>query len=143
LPPAEPASAKTDPAAPVAILPGQCVLGSFTGSPSVVGRYKVTLPADREITVRAFVIPATAFLSYRLSLGSRDAPHVEGENTMFRSIGQGEYDLDVSLLPASGAPDLPGEYSLQVHWGRGAGNRCPIPGFDERSCYGGSGGTQP
>ena len=137
------APGKTDPAAPVAILPGQCVLGSFPGSPSVVGRYKVTLPADRQITVRAFVIPATAFLSYRLSLRGKDAPHVQGESTMFRSIGQGEYDLEVSLLPSVGAPDLPGEFSLQVHWGRGAGDRCPIPGFDEKSCYSSPAGGQP
>jgi hypothetical protein len=120
----------------VPLLPGQCTLGSFAANPGVVGRYKVTLPAEREITVRAFVIPATAFLSYRLSLRGQDAPHVGKENTVFRSLGQGEYDLEVSLLPAAGTTDLPGEYSLQVHWGRGIGPRCPIPGFDESDCYG-------
>ena len=137
------APAKTDPARPVAILPGQCVLGSFASKPGVVGRYKVKLPADREITVRAFVIPATAFLSYRLSLHGRDAPHVEGESMMFRSTGAGDYDLEVSLLPTFDGGELAGEFSLQVHWGRGVGERCPIPGFDEQSCYGGGGGKQP
>jgi hypothetical protein len=137
------APSKTDPAVPAAILPGQCVLGSFAAKPGVVGRYKVTLPADREITLRAFAIPAAAFLSYRFSLHGRDAPHVEGETTMFRSFGAGEYDLEVSLLPTFDAGELAGEYSLQVHWGKATGERCPIPGFDEQGCYGGGGGTQP
>ena len=137
------APAKTDPTLPVAILPGQCVLGSFASKPGVVGRYKVKLPADREITVRAFVIPATAFLSYRLSSRGQDAPHVAGESTMFRSIGEGEYELEVSLLPTFDGGELAGEFSLQVHWGKATGERCPIPGFDEQTCYGGSGGKQP
>ena len=124
------------PAGTVPLLAGECALGTFAAKPGVVGRYKVTLPAEREITVRAFVIPATAFLSYRLSLRGQDAPHVEKESTIFRSLGQGEYDLEVTLLPAVGTVDLPGEYSLQVHWGRGVGPRCPIPGFDENDCYG-------
>ena len=126
------------PAGATPLLAGQCTLGAFVGKPGVVGRYKVSLPADREITVRAFVIPATAFLSYRLSLRGQDAPHVGKENTVFRSLGQGEYDLEVTLLPAVGAADLPGEYSLQVHWGRSVGPRCPIPGFDESNCYTGA-----
>ncbi len=125
------------------LLPGECTLGTFAGKPGIVGRYKVTLPAEREITVRAFVIPATAFLAYRLSLRGQDAPHVDKESTMFRSLGQGEYDLEVTLLPAVGAADLPGEYSLQVHWGRAVGPRCPIPSFDESNCYGVPGGKQP
>jgi len=128
-------AAPTAATAPVPLLAGQCVLGAFAAKPGVVGRYKVTLPAEREITVRAFVIPATAFLSYRLSLAGQEAPHVEKESTVFRSLGQGEYDLEVTLLPAVGAADLPGQYSLQVHWGRGVGPRCPIPGFDEGNCY--------
>ena len=122
----------------VPLLPGQCTLGAFAGKPGVVGRYKVTLPAEPEITVRAFVIPATAFLSYRLSLRGQDAPHVGNESTVFRSLGRGEYELEVTLLPAVGTADLPGEYSLQVHWGRGIGPRCPIPSFDESDCYGAS-----
>ena len=128
---------------PVPLLPGQCSLEAFPGKPGVVARYKVTLPATREITVRAFVLPATAFLSYRLSLRGQDAPHLDGESTMFRSLGEGEYDLEVTLLPAVGAADLPGQYSLQVHWGRGVGPRCPIPGFDEHNCYGIPGGGKP
>jgi hypothetical protein len=121
----------------VPLLAGQCTRANFAAKPGVVGRYKVTLPAEREITVRAFVIPATAFLSYRLSLRGQDAPHVGKENTVFRSLGQGEYDLEVTLLPAAGTSDLPGQFSLQVHWGRAVGPRCPIPGFDETDCYGG------
>ena len=124
------------PASSTPLLAGQCTVAAFAAKPGVVGRYKVTLPADREITVRAFVIPATAFLSYRLSLRGQDAPHIGKENTVFRSLGQGEYDLEVTLLPAVGTADVPGEYSLQVHWGRAVGLRCPIPGFDERDCYG-------
>ena len=131
------AQAKQSTAASTPILAGQCVLGSFAGKPGAVGRYEVSLPADREVTVRGFVIPATAFLSYRLSLHGQDAPHVNGENTRFRSLGQGEYDVEVSLLPTAGAEQA-GEYSLQIHWGRGVGDRCPIPGFDKRNCYGGS-----
>ncbi|MBN2574252.1 MAG: hypothetical protein JXP73_06785, partial [Deltaproteobacteria bacterium] len=103
------------------LLPGQCALGAFGGKPGIIGRHRVTLPAEREITVRAFVLPATAFLSYRLTLQGKEAPHVNGENTVFRSVGEGEYDLEVTLLSVEGARELPGEYSLQVHWGKAVG----------------------
>ena len=85
--------------------------------------------------MRAFVLPATAFLSYRLTLQGREAPLVDGESTVFRSVGEGEYELEVTLLSVEGAGEVPGEYSLQVHWGKAVGPRCPIPGFDERDCY--------
>jgi hypothetical protein len=121
---------------PTALLPGQCVWRTFAGKAGVLGRYRVHLPAEREITVRAFVLPATAFLSYRLTLGGNEAPHANGENTVFQSIGQGDYEVEVSLLPAQDGAEKPGEYTLQVHWGRGVGDACPVPSFDERECYG-------
>jgi len=118
------------------ILAGQCIWRKFAGKPGVVGRYQVRLPAEREITVRAYVLPATAFLSYRLTLDGREAPHVSGENTVFQSLGEGDYELEVTLQPAVGGAENPGEYTVQVHWGRGAGDPCPVPSFDERECYG-------
>jgi len=123
--------------APAPLLAGQCVWRQFDGNAGVVGRYKVALPAGREITVRGYVLPPSAFLSYRLSLGGREAPHVRHEKTVFQSIGEGEYEVEVTLLPGSaGAPPKPGEYTLQVHWGKGAGEPCPVPSLDERECYG-------
>jgi hypothetical protein len=125
---------------PEPLLAGQCMWRTFGGESAVVGRYKVALPAEREITVRAYVLPATVFLSYRLSLaghgGVQDAPLVRGENTVFRSIGEGEYELEVRVLPQAGVRPQSGEYTIQVHWGKGAGAPCPVPSFDERECYG-------
>jgi|GEM_PF-7065523 len=123
-------------AEPVSLLAGQCLWRKFDGSTAVVGRYKVDLPAEREIAIRAFVLPASAFLGYRLTRNGQDAPHARGENTMFESIGAGEYELEVRLLPRSRVPAGAGEYTIQVHWGKGAGEPCPVPSFDERECYG-------
>ena len=65
-------------AQPEPLLAGQCIWRQFTDESSVLGRYKVALPAGREITVRAYVLPATVFLTYRLSLDGKEAPHVRG-----------------------------------------------------------------
>lgn len=121
---------------PTPLVAGQCAWRKFAGKAGVVGRFRVMLPADREITVRAFVLPATAFLSYRLSLGGQEAPHARGESTVFQSIGEGQYELEVSLRPAASGTEKAGEYTVQVHWGRGFGAACPVPSFDERECYG-------
>ena len=121
---------------PVPLLAGQCVWRKFDGESPVVGRYKVALPAKREITIRAYILPATVFLTYRLTLAGQEAPHARGENTVFQSIGEGEYELEVRLLPQAGASKQSGEYTLQAHWGKGAGEPCPVPSFDERECYG-------
>jgi len=118
------------------ILAGQCLWRTFTGKAGVVGRYQIRLPAERDMTVRTYVLPATAFLSYRLTLEGREAAHAGGENTMFQSLGEGTYELEVTLQPATDEPERPGEYTLQIHWGRGAGDPCPMPSFDERECYG-------
>jgi hypothetical protein len=121
---------------PVPLLAGQCIWQKFDGESQVVGRYMVTLPAAREITVRAYVLPATVFLTYRLTLAGQEAPHVRGESTVFQAIGEGEYELEVRSLPQAGAGKQAGEYTIQVHWGKGAGEPCPVPSFDERECYG-------
>ena len=123
-------------AQPEPLLPGQCVWRRFADASSVVGRFKVLLPAEREVTVRAYVLPATVFLTYRLTLAGKEAPHVRGESTVFRSLGEGEYELQVSLLPQAGIRQQTGEYTIQVHWGKGAGEPCPVPSFDQRECYG-------
>lgn len=123
-------------AEPQSLLPGQCVWRTFVDASAVVGRYKVVLPAEREITVRAFVLPATVFLTYRLTLAGKEAPHVRGESTVFQSLGEGEHELEVSLLPQAGLRQQSGEYTIQIHWGKGAGEPCPVPSFDERECYG-------
>ena len=130
------AIAKAPSPQPEPLLAGQCIWRKFTDESSLVGRYKVALPAEREITVRAYVLPATVFLTCRLSLDGKEAPHVRGESTMFRSLGEGEHELEIRLLPQAGASKQSGEYTIQVHWGKGAGEPCPVPSFDERECYG-------
>jgi hypothetical protein len=126
------AEAKT----PAPLLAGQCVWRKLSGKAGVVGRFQVQLPAEREITVRAFVLPPSAFLSYRLMFAGREAEHARGESTVFQSLGEGDYELEVALQPAADGQETPGEYTLQVHWGQGAGEACPVPSFDERECYG-------
>jgi hypothetical protein len=123
-------------AEPTLLLAGQCAWKKFTAKDGVVGRYRLWLPAEREITVRVFVLPANVFLSYRLMLGGKEAPLVSGERTVFKSIGEGEYELEVALRPSPDGGEVVGEYSVQVHWGHGVGDACPVPSFDRRECYG-------
>ena len=99
----EMAIAQAPGAQPEPLLAGQCIWRKFSDESSVVGRYKVALPAGHEITVRAYVLPATVFLTYRLSLDGKEAPRVRGESTVFRSLGEGEHELEVGLLPQAGA----------------------------------------
>ena len=132
----EMAIAQVPGAQPEPLLAGQCLWRKFTDESTVAGRYNVALPAGREITVRAYVLPATVFLTYRLSQAGKEAPHVRGESTVFQSLEQGEHELEVRLLPQAAASKQSGKYTIQVHWGKGAGEPCPVPSFDERECYG-------
>jgi hypothetical protein len=51
-------------------------------------------------------------------------------------MGEGEYELEVAAQSSSDAGTIEGEYTLQVHWGHGVGDACPVPSFDKRECYG-------
>lgn len=121
---------------PSPLLAGQCVWRKVASKPGVVGRYRVWLPAERTITVRGFTLPATVFPSYRLTSAGHEVPNVEGERTVFRSMGEGEYELEISVQSSSDAGVIEGQYTLQIHWGHGVGEDCPVPDFDNRECYG-------
>jgi hypothetical protein len=124
----------------IVILPGQCVLGQIPAAePSVVGRYAIDLPADRDVTVTAYTLPATIFVESHLFHGGEEVAAAPGERVVYRTKKAGTYLLTLISTTDSDFSVREGQYSLQVYWGRAIGKRCPIPAFDKRDCYRASG----
>ena len=123
----------------MSILPGECALGRADGAgPGIVGLYKIELPANRNVMLRAFTLPPTLFVEVQPYLRGVRIPKVQGERSVFRTPEAGTYDLVVVAAPDTDFGAGKGQYSLQVYWGRAVGDRCPIPDFDQRDCYGGT-----
>jgi len=118
------------------ILPGQCVLGAMD-SPALerIDKYTIHLPAHRNATVRLYTIPATFALSPRLLLDGVEISPLADEFGVFPTPSEGDYQVLIARDPRFPGPPAPGQYTLQVHWGKAAGQRCPIASLDGIDCY--------
>jgi hypothetical protein len=74
-------------------------------------------------------------LRARLSLGATELLSLPERSDRFPLPAEADYEVRVER-PAvlDGLPA--GQYTLQVHWGKADGARCPVPALDHRSCYG-------
>ena len=118
------------------ILPGQCVLGQIPrAEPAVLGRYTIDLPADKDVTVFVYALPATWIVEALLFQDGQAVERLPGERMMFRTKAGGKHLLTLSSTADGELSAGQGEYSLQVLWGRAVGKHCPIPSFDRRDCY--------
>ena len=120
----------------IGILPGQCVLGAMESSQQdAAATYAIHLPARKNVTVRLFSIPAASALRARLFLNQTEVPQIPNQFGVFSTQTEGDYELRIERDARFPGPPVGGQYSLQVHWGKAAGQRCPIPSFDGRDCY--------
>ncbi len=117
------------------VVPGACVLGAVPSAGPVRDRYAIQLPAGKTVTVRLYTIPADLALRGRLFLGDKEIPASSGHADTFVVPSMADYELQLDRAPGFPA-DATGRYSLQVHWGKAVGLRCPIPELDHRDCYG-------
>jgi len=120
------------------ILPGQCVLGIMDGGETAKtssDRYVVHLPAHKTVTVRLFTIPAALALHPRLVRDGAEIAPLPDVFGAFATGPEGDYEILVERDPRFPAVPIAGQYTLQVHWGKADGQRCPIPDFDGRDCY--------
>lgn len=116
------------------LVPGACVLGLVAKAGHLPDRYEIELPAGKTATVRLYSIPANLVLRARLFLDGKEIQPVPGRDDAFPIPSAADYDLQIEHSPGSDA-QVTGQYSLQVHWGKAVGARCPIPEFDRRDCY--------
>jgi hypothetical protein len=120
----------------IGILPGQCVLGAVDeAQQGTVATYAIHLPAHKNVTVRLYTIPAALALRPRLFLKQVEIAQVQGRYGVFPTQTEGDYELRLDRDPRFPDPHVAGQYSVQAHWGKAAGQRCPIPSFDGRDCY--------
>ncbi len=117
------------------VVPGACVLGSVPSAGPVNGRYAIRLPAGKTITVRLYTIPADLALRAHFFLEGKEIPALPDHPDTFAISAAADYELRLERTPGFPA-DATGQYSLQVHWGKAVGARCPIPDLDHRDCYG-------
>ena len=120
----------------IGILPGQCVLGAVgDDQKETVASYAIHLPAHKNVTVRLYTIPAAFALRPRLFLNQAKIPQMPNQFGVFPTQTEGDYELRIERDARFPGPPIGGQYSVQVHWGKAAGLRCPIPWFDGQDCY--------
>jgi hypothetical protein len=117
----------------IRILPGQCVLGSMEQSETAAG-YVLQLPARKNVTIRLYSVPAEFALRPHLFMNQVEISPMQGRSGAFTTSSDGDYELRIERDPNFPGKSA-GQYSLQVHWGKAAGPRCPIPSLDHHDCY--------